>query len=171
MTSKVFTKEEWIKALEDLSEKGDVAVFSEAYAAHTELIQQDRLVLIEGRVSDRNGRLSLQAEKLIPLESAREQLTRAVNLALPCEQVQPGLLTALKQIFERYLGGCELFLHVKNGGEKDAVVRSRSIRVSPCDELLCEVDALLGPKRTWLTPTPHRHRPSPHLETGVLPGR
>ena len=52
---------------------------------------------------------------------------------------------------ERYLGNCELLLHLKNGGEKDAVVRSRTIRVRPCDELLREVDALIGPKRTWLT--------------------
>ena len=70
---------------------------------------------------------------------------------LPYEEVQPNLLLELKQVMERYLGNCELLLHLKNGGEKDAVVRSRTIRVRPCDELLREVDALIGPKRTWLT--------------------
>ena len=42
-------------------------------------------------------------------------------------------------------------MHLKNGGEKDAVVRSRTIRVNPCDELLRGIDDLIGPRRTWLT--------------------
>ena len=137
--------------LEDLSGKGDVAFFSDTYAAHKELIQPNQIVLVEGQVSDRNGRLSVNATQATPLTDARQRLTKAVNLALPYEKVQPNLLLELKQVMERYLGNCELLLHLKNGGEKDAVVRSRTIRVRPCDELLREVDALIGPKRTWLT--------------------
>ena len=145
--------------LEDLSGKGDVAFFSEAFAAHRELIQPPQTVLVEGRISERNGRLGIQAEKAMPLAEARAQLTRAVNLALPYEKIQPPLLAALRKICERYLGDCELLLHLRNGGTKDAVVRSRSVKVSPCDELLHEVDTLIGPKRTWLTPEQSLLRP------------
>lgn len=137
--------------LEDLSGKGDVAFFSDTYAAHKELIQPNQIILVEGQVSARNGRLSVNATQATPLTDARQRLTKAVNLVLPYEEVQPNLLLELKQVMERYLGNCELLLHLKNGGEKDAVVRSRTIRVRPCDELLREVDALIGPKRTWLT--------------------
>ena len=137
--------------LEDMQGKGDVAFFSEVYAAHQELLEQDQVIMIEGRVTERNGRLSLQAEKAMPLEQAREQLTKAVNLSLPYEEVEQEMLAELKRLCERYIGDCELLLHLKNGGEKDAVVRSRSIRVKPCDELLHGIDGLIGPKRTWLT--------------------
>jgi DNA polymerase-3 subunit alpha len=137
--------------LEDLSGKGDVAFFAEAYAAHKELIQPNQAVMVEGQVSERNSRLSINAAQVTPLAQARERLTKAVNLALPYEEVKPNLLIELKQLLERYLGDCELLLHLKNGGEKDAVVRSRTIKVSPCDELLHQVDALIGPKRIWLT--------------------
>ena len=137
--------------LEDLSGKGDVAFFSDTYAAHKELIEPNQIILVEGQVSARNGRLSVNATQATPLTDARQRLTKAVNLVLPYEEVQPNLLLELKQVMERYLGNCELLLHLKNGGEKDAVVRSRTIRVRPCDELLREVDALIGPKRTWLT--------------------
>jgi hypothetical protein len=44
-----------------------------------------------------------------------------------------------------------LLLHLKNGGDKNAVIRSRTIRVRPCDELLQGIDEILGPKRTLLT--------------------
>jgi len=137
--------------LEDMQGKGDVAFFSEAFAAHEELLEQDRVIMVEGRVTERNGRLSLQAEKAMPLEEAREQLTKAVNLELPYGDVEKGMLGELRTLCERHVGDCELLLHLKNGGEKDAVVRSRSIRVKPSDELLVEIDGLIGPKRTWLT--------------------
>ena len=139
--------------LEDLSGKGEIAFFAESYATHKELLEEGRALLVEGRVSARNGRLSLQAIRAMPLEQAREALTRALNLSLPYEAVREEMLTSLRCICERYLGECELLLHLQNGGEKDAIVRSRTIRVKPCDELLREIDALIGPKRTWLTMT------------------
>ena len=142
--------------LEDLSGKVDVVLFSEAFAANRAYIEENNAVLVEGQVTVRNGRVGVHATRVMLLEQAREQLTKAVNLLLPCEQVQPKLLVELKSVLERHMGNCELLLHVQNGsdgvgGARDAVVRSRSIRVSPCDELLREVDALIGPKRTWLT--------------------
>ena len=136
--------------LEDIAGKGDIAFFSESYAAHRELLEQDRIILVEGRLTERNGRLSIQADKAFPMDEARAKLTRSVNLLLPYEEVESGILQNLRQVCERYTGTCELVLHLQNGGSKDAVVRSRTIRVSPCDDLLREVDALIGPKRAWL---------------------
>ena len=40
---------------------------------------------------------------------------------------------------------------MKNGGERDAIVRSRTIRVNPCDDLLRGIGDLIGPTNTWLT--------------------
>ena len=137
--------------LEDLSGKGDIAFFSEAFASHEDLLVQGETILVEGRVSERNGRLSLQAEKAVHLQTAREQLTKAVNLSLPYEEVEEDILDGLRQLCKRHIGDCELLVHLKNGGEKDAVVRSRTIRVNPCDELLRGIDDLIGPRRTWLT--------------------
>jgi DNA polymerase-3 subunit alpha len=147
--------------LEDLSGKGDVAFFSEAYAAHRALLAQDQVIMVEGRISQRNGRLSVQAENALPMAQARKKLTRSLNLALPYEEVRPGLLVELRRICEGFLGPCELRLHLKNGGAKDAVVRSRSIKVNPCDELIQAVEALIGPRCAWLTmnlPTPSAPR-------------
>ena len=154
--------------LEDLTGKGDVALFSEAYGAYQDLLRENSAVLIEGQVSIRNARVGVQATRVIPLEDARQKLTKAVNLMLPYDEVRPALLNELRGVFDRYLGDCELLLHLrgdtKNGvgragmdTDKRAVVRSRTIRVSPCDAMLQEIDAVIGPKRTWLTA--ERHAP------------
>ena len=142
--------------LEDLTGVGDIAFFSESYEAYSPLLQDGKALLVSGRVSVRNGRSSVQSDAAWPLEEVREQLTKSLNLELPFEEVREEVLAELRQLFQRYLGECELLLHLKNGGEKDTVVRSRSIRVRPCDELLKEIDGIIGPKRTWLTAAPQR---------------
>ena len=137
--------------LEDMSGKGDVAFFSEAFASFESLLEEDSVIMVEGRVSERNGRLSLQAEKAMPLDAIREKMTKAVNVQLLYEEVDDELLQNLKAHCSRYKGDCELLLHLKNGGEKDAVIRSRTVRVNPCDELLQGLDEMLGNARTSLT--------------------
>ncbi|MEC8646079.1 MAG: DNA polymerase III subunit alpha, partial [Candidatus Latescibacterota bacterium] len=137
--------------LEDMSGKGDVAFFSESFASFESLLEEDSVIMVEGRVSGRNGRLSLQAEKAMPLDGIREKMTKAVNVQLLYEEVDDELLQNLKAHCIRYEGDCELLLHLKNGGEKDAVIRSRTVRVNPCDELLQGLDEMLGNARTSLT--------------------
>ena len=138
--------------LEDLGGTADVVFFSDAYTAFKEMIEPDQVVLVEARVSRRNGGLSMQAESVMPLAVARDRLTKAVNLSLPFEEVADELLDQLRSLCDEHAGGCELLIHLKNGGHKDAVVRSRSIRVSPSDDLLLAFERLGGPSSSWLTP-------------------
>jgi DNA polymerase-3 subunit alpha len=146
--------------LEDQADKGDVAFFSDVYESSRELIEADRVILVEGRVSERNGRKSLRAESAMPMDQARTQLTKSVDLLLPYEKINEEVLDQLLVLCQRYSGPCELRLHVQNDGQKDAVVRSRTIKVNPCDDLLKAVDHLIGPKRARLTVQHQVSRPS-----------
>jgi DNA polymerase-3 subunit alpha len=128
-----------------------MAFFSEAFSSFESLLEEDSIIMVEGLVSERNGRLSLRAEKAMPLEEAREKLTKAINVIIPYEDVEEELLTRLKVLCERHIGDCELLLHLQNGDVRTAVVRSRTIRIKPCDEFLHGVDEILGPKRVSLT--------------------
>jgi len=138
--------------LEDLSGTADIVCFSEPYAQARELVCQDQVVLVEGRVSRRNGGVGIQAESIIPLAQAREQLTRSVHVAIPRDEVADSLLQRLRALCEQHTGSCELRIHLRNGEDRDAVVRSRSLRVNPCDELLLAFDGLSEPASSWLTP-------------------
>jgi len=137
--------------LEDMGGKGDVAFFSEAFASFESLLEEDSVIMVEGRVSERNGRLSLQAEKAMPLDGIREKMTKAVNVQLLYEEVDDELLQNLRAHCSRYEGDCELLLHLKNGREKDVIIRSRTVRVNPCDELLQGLDDMLGNVSASLT--------------------
>ena len=150
--------------IEDQGAKTDVVFFSDAYTRFRSLIEQGEAVLAEGRVSRRNGNTGLQGESLIRLAEAREKLTKAVNFVLKLDdESSADLLQRLRRLVEEHTGNCELLIHLKNGGGNDAVVRSRSLRVNPSDELLKAVGTLIEPEKPWLTeaPNPGRGVPAP----------
>ena len=87
------------------------------------------------------------------MAQAREALTKSVNLILPYDDIDDEMLNALKELCERHRGDCELRLCVQQREDgKDTVVRARSLRVDPCDELLNGVDEIIGPRRWRLEP-------------------
>ncbi len=138
--------------LKDLNSTGDIAFFAEVFARHQQLLVEGETILVEGRVCERNGRLSLQADSALSLKSARAELTESVTLSLPYHKVGDPLLRRLRQLCERHTGDCELWLQLKNGDEQDKMVRSKTIRVDPCDDLLRGIEELIGPRSTRLTP-------------------
>lgn len=146
--------------LEDLKGKTDIVFFADPFAASRELVVNDRVILVEGRLNERNGVMSILADSAIGLEEARERLTRAVNVALPADALREDLLSELRSICEQHTGRCDLVIHLKGADEmeQDTHIRSRSIRVNPCDELLSSVKALEGSTETWLTAVPPHAR-------------
>jgi DNA polymerase III subunit alpha len=146
--------------LEDLKGKTDIVFFADAFTASRDLIVNDRIILVEGRLNERNGSMSILADTAIGLEEARERLTRAVNVALPADELCEELLNDLRSLCEQFTGRCDLVIHLKGPDEmtQETLIRSRSIRVNPCDELLSSVDALNGSHETWLTAVPPHAR-------------
>ena len=138
--------------LKDLNDTGDIAFFSEVFANHQQLLVEGETILVEGRVCERNGRLSVQADRALPLKSARAELTQSVTLSLPYQKVADPLLSRLRHLCECHMGDCELWLRLKNGDEQDKMVRSKTIRVDPCDDLLRGIEELIGPRSTRLEP-------------------
>ena len=143
--------------LEDLSGKGDIVFFSDAYASNKHLIVQEEVIMVEGRLNERNGAMSILADTVLPMEHTRERLTRSVNITMSAEAVSEELLGKLLQACKDFVGPCDLIICVENGDDHDAV-RSRSIHVNPCDELLRRVGALDGVRETHLMTLPAHAR-------------
>ena len=149
--------------IEDLGNKTDVVFFSDAYESCKEIIQPQEAILVEGRLSRRNGGMSIQADSAMPLMRAREHLTKAVNVAFHPDKGEPDVLQRLKSLCELHVGSCHLLVHLGNGsggenghslpanGHKGTIIRSRSIMVNPCNELLSAVEGLTGLGPVWLT--------------------
>ena len=144
--------------LEDLSGKAEVVFFSDAYDRCRDLVVQDAVVLVEGRLNRRNGVMTVQAEGAAPMDQGRQRLTRSVNVDLPYEAVSDQLLADLRRLCGEHRGTCDLLVHLRGApaapGGREPVVRSRSLRVNPTDELLHAMGNLAGLERARITALP-----------------
>ncbi len=69
-----------ILSFEDPTGPIDAVVFSETFGRYGHLLEEDRVVFLQGKVQMRDDSPSLLVNRVIPIERAMEQLTQAVRI-------------------------------------------------------------------------------------------
>lgn len=144
--------------IENSLESIEVIVFPRTFQETQALWEADRAVFIQGKVNNREGEISLLADRVFPLldenletvsnylsnDNARNIAAAAAagpsrKIILKLDQVPaPDLGYRLKEIFERYPGNDDLFLLIV-----DKEYPSKT-KLFYCDALEKDVEALLG---------------------------
>lgn len=137
--------------IEDLDGAMDLVVFPDAFEKVKAAFVADAMVVVQGRLSGRNGRQSLVVEEVLAMEHARETLADTLNVKLPAEMLDPEPLEQLKTLLMGHRGGCTVYLHLELGNGETKVIRSRALTVSPSDALFSEIGAFLGERRAWVS--------------------
>ena len=130
-------------ALDDGTAQVEVSVFSELFDANRELLKEDRLLVVEGKVSNDqySGGLRVNAEKLMDIAGARTRFAKAMNIS--CNgQADAGKLLELLSPYRN--GGCPVTVSYHNGSASCVVELGESWRVQLHDNLLQSLSA-------WLT--------------------
>ena len=139
-----------IVTLDDRTARLEVVVYSETFQKHRELLQKDRLLVIEGDVSvdEYSGAPSLMATRIEDLEGARESRAKHVSLAVEGEELSKVFIDNLANT----LGTC-------NGGSTPVCIQYRRAdatvpirlgdgwRVHPTEDLLSKLRELAGNDR------------------------
>ncbi|MSS73427.1 MAG: DNA polymerase III subunit alpha [Candidatus Latescibacteria bacterium] len=137
--------------LEDESGTVDLVVFPDTFEKTRDLIKPDTVLLIRGKAKI-NGRVSVLAEQILPLEIAREKLASAVNVHLSAQSLSPQTLNEIKSLCQQHAGACSLLFHVGSLSEQRFVIRSRTLTVAPAEELLSGLGRILGSDRAaWVS--------------------
>src|SRR5579875_1975444 len=126
--------------LEDLESSIEVWLFPRTMAEVGHLLADDAVVLVKGRLDNRD-----EVPKLICSELRRPELVPAgsepLRVALPLGAIDGDRLGRLRELLSEHPGGSPVLLHV---GEK--VVRlPDDLRVEPTPGLLAELRVLFGP--------------------------
>jgi DNA polymerase-3 subunit alpha len=158
-------------SLEDLDGTVDLVVFPDAYERAREELVADAVIVVQGRLSGRNGRTSVQVEQVLPVEKAREMLADGVNVMLPRPAVTSGRLEDLKRLLQQHPGDCAVYLHLEVPSEQMTVVRAGRISVCPSEPLFSAVQEIVGEEgRVWVSAESVRVRRAarrPRVSTGV----
>jgi len=144
-------KEKWaIINLEDLTGMVEVLVFPELFRNSEALLDEsrhDQPLVVSGTLDMSEKSPKIKATGLASLVDMREKMTRRVDIRLTATGASEDDLLKLKEVIGRYKGSCPIYLNITIPRQKNALLYVRAgdeHSVSPSEDLVCEVEALLG---------------------------
>ncbi|HKJ86225.1 MAG TPA: DNA polymerase III subunit alpha, partial [Spirochaetia bacterium] len=128
--------------LEDFNGTIELVLFSEAYEACRDLLVDETVVGIEGKIDLSRDRLQFLVERLADPDELPERDTGQLHLRISGEHASEEELYDLRAYLHDRPGGCSVYLHV-NGREdgSESVIRASSqLLVSSRPEVLREIE-------------------------------
>ena len=134
--------------LEDLEGQIEVLAFPKAFEQFQALLENDRAVLITGRVASDEGRVRLTADEIVALDNLREKKAEAVQVRLDAADVDDDLVARLRRAVEAHRGEVSMYLEIVRPGDFRVVARVEpTLSVSPSRQLLAALEGVVGPGR------------------------
>jgi len=136
-----------IMTLEDPTGSIEVVLFPDVFAKHSALLKNDEPVLVSGtvEVDDRGGKIICQ--KIASMETVKQNAIRALEFPIDGQEISKETLEDIKDIIIGYPGECTVIFRVKTDQGKEIFVEAdRHYHVFPCNELIGEIETILGSK-------------------------
>jgi DNA polymerase-3 subunit alpha len=134
--------------LEDLEGQIEVLAFPKAFEQFQTLLENDRAVLVSGRIETDDGRVRMTADEAVSLDDLREKKAEAVQVRLEASELDDELVARLLGAVEAHRGEVGLYLEIVRPGDFRLVARAEaSLRVTPSRQLSAALEQAVGPGR------------------------
>jgi DNA polymerase-3 subunit alpha len=137
--------------LEDTTGTRGVVVFAELYNRIRDMLQNDLVVSVRGKVSrrpDEEGPPEIIAEQIEPLEHALRAFNGVVEIRVRPEEIEK--LPSLVPLCERYPGSRPILFELELAPQPRRVRSGPAFRVHPSEGFLEDVQKILGADRVAL---------------------
>jgi DNA polymerase-3 subunit alpha len=136
--------------LEDQSAGVKCLAWSESYAKHAELLKDDEIIIVEGKVEASDGtEITVIMEEAKRLADAVPQKARHLLISLPLEEYNESYLDALLTLLSREKGKCEVFLSLELEKALNVRVYSQPLRIQGSKNLENELQTK-GCRVNWV---------------------
>ncbi|MFW5689746.1 MAG: OB-fold nucleic acid binding domain-containing protein, partial [Spirochaetota bacterium] len=128
--------------LEDFNGSIELVLFSEAYETCRELLVDETVVGVEGKVDTSRDRIQSVVERLVAPGELAERDTGQLHLRISHEHASEEELYELRAFLHDRAGGCSVYLHVNGTADgSECVIRASSqLMVSSRPEVLREIE-------------------------------
>jgi DNA polymerase-3 subunit alpha len=131
--------------LEDLTGNVEVIVFPDLYATASHMLLTDTPLIVAGQFDKSEQGNKIKATRLHLLADVKKRGTTRMDIHLSATGLTQDDLLKVKDILLRFKGDIPVFLRLQNPSRKDSLISvGREIRVTPSDQLISEIEALLG---------------------------
>jgi DNA polymerase-3 subunit alpha len=134
-----------IMNLEDLSGTVEVIVFPDLYKSSQHLLLTDTPIIVAGQLDKSEQGNKIKAMRLHLLSDVRKKGTTRVDISMNATGLTQDDLLKVKGILIRYKGSIPVYLRLRNPLGKDSLISvGRDIRVNPSEQLVSEIESVLG---------------------------
>ncbi len=130
--------------IEDLDGSMEVVVFPNVLEKHKELIVDDAIIKIKGRLDVKEDEVKLIAQDVKVLKASDSALPQAIYLRVARERMTKELVSNLQQVLRSYPGEAEVFLRLAKGAAFTTLRLSTDFRVAGSGPIIGELSGLLG---------------------------
>jgi len=139
--------------LDDRSGRLELAVFSDIYERHRELLTKDSLLVVRGQVSvdEYTGGFKMSAEEIYNVEQARNMFGARLVIDVEADAAGNGFIDGLIQILKpANQGRCTVCLHYRNESAEADIVLGEEWRISPTNAILERLEQFAGEQNVRL---------------------
>ncbi|MGB3241426.1 MAG: DNA polymerase III subunit alpha [Candidatus Omnitrophota bacterium] len=134
-----------IVTLEDLDNFVGVLVFPTAYRKAPELIKEDSMIYVWGRLNLREEEPKIVAEDIIPLESVKEAFTKSVLIKMSTTGLKEQTMEEIKGVIQKHKGKIPVFVDlISPEGRRIRLSTDSDLTVYPDDDLVGEIEEIVG---------------------------
>ncbi|MDD5423626.1 MAG: DNA polymerase III subunit alpha, partial [Candidatus Omnitrophica bacterium] len=134
-----------IVTLEDLDGDVEVLVFPSTFSKAANLIKQDAIVFVKGRLNLREDEPKIVSNEVAALESVKMRYTKTVVIDLVTPGLETTTLDKLKKVLSRYPGKVPVYLNFKKpDGKRTLVSINRTLAVEPHEGLVRDIEKVFG---------------------------
>ena len=130
--------------IDDFSGSCECIMFSKIFANDGEYVEEEESVLIVGKLESSGDAVKIHVNKLLPLDRAREELSKSINININKDVVSADKISLLKPILENNKGNTPVFLSLGKNGSRGSLYSLKEYRVKVSENFIKEVTTLLG---------------------------
>lgn len=139
--------------LDDRTGRLELAVFSELFERHRDLLAKDTLLVVEGQVSmdEYSGGFKMSAERIYNIDQARATFASRLEIDVDAALAATGFMQELKQILKpATTGTCPVCVRYDAGPACAEILLGPEWKVTPGGTLLDRLSGLAGEGRVRL---------------------
>jgi DNA polymerase-3 subunit alpha len=131
--------------LEDLSGTVEVVIFPDLYKTSQHLLLTDTPLIVAGQLDKSEQGNKIKALRLHLLTEVKKKGTTRMDIRFNATGLTQDDLVKVKEILLRYQGSIPVFLRLQNPSRPDSLISvGREIRVNPNEQLISEIESVLG---------------------------
>jgi DNA polymerase-3 subunit alpha len=140
--------------IEDREGQAEAILFSDVLDKARQHIQEDGVVLLRGKISNRNGgEGKLLVNSVTPVSEEQFPSSKEVYVTLVLETLGQEKVEELKGLLSAHAGDAKIYFQLKEGGRRTHVIKARSQGVKLDYDLVSQLSATVGPENIRLIPS------------------